>query len=118
MREAWDWIDNTPLEVVDAGDVLVFRNHLRLRARGSGVEFDSHVGFVFWIERGLIVRERDFSDWDEALRVAGVSTPTADARRSSQVTPGTTPLAGSQLPKSSITELNIAGHPPVNPPGV
>jgi hypothetical protein len=79
-----------PLEVVDAGDVLVFRNHLRLRARGSGVEFDSHVGFVFRIERGLIVRERDFSDWDEALRVAGVSTPATEGRGSSQVAPGTT----------------------------
>jgi hypothetical protein len=28
---------------------------------------------VFWMERGLIVREQDFADWDEALRVLGTS---------------------------------------------
>jgi ketosteroid isomerase-like protein len=72
MREAWEWIDNRPLEVVDAGDVLVFVNHVQLRARGSSVEFDANYGFVISIERGLIVREQDFSDLDEALRAAGV----------------------------------------------
>src|SRR5437016_6345645 len=51
MREARQWIDNTPLEVVDAGDVLVFLNQVRLRARGSGVEFDSRFRFLIWIER-------------------------------------------------------------------
>ena len=39
----------------------------------SGIELDSRLGQVFWIERGLIVRETDFGDWDEALRVMGVS---------------------------------------------
>jgi hypothetical protein len=28
--------------------------------------------FVIWIERGLIVREADFADWQEALRNAGI----------------------------------------------
>jgi ketosteroid isomerase-like protein len=72
MREAWEWTDNTPLEVVDGGDVFLFLNHVRLRARGSGVEFNSRFGFVIWVERGLIVRESDCSDLDEALRVAGM----------------------------------------------
>ena len=72
MREAWERIDHTPIEVVDAGDVVVVLSQLRLRARGSGIELNSRVGFVFWSERGLVVRERDFSDWDEALRVAGI----------------------------------------------
>ena len=41
----------------------------------SAVELElfTRLGQVFWIERGLITRERDFSDWDEALRVAGVT---------------------------------------------
>jgi ketosteroid isomerase-like protein len=73
MRDAWEWIENQPLEVLDAGDVLVFRNKIRLRAVGSGIEFDSTYAFVMWIEEGLIVRESDFSDWDEALRTAGIS---------------------------------------------
>jgi ketosteroid isomerase-like protein len=77
MREAWEWVDNQPLEVIDAGDVLVFRNQVRLRARGSGIEFDSSFGFVLWIEQGLIVRECDFSDWEEALGVAGIPVAAA-----------------------------------------
>jgi uncharacterized protein len=74
LREAWEWIDHKPLEVVDTGDVTAFLCQVRLRAHGSGIELDSHLGQVFWTERGLIARERDFSDWDEALRVAGIPT--------------------------------------------
>ena len=87
MREAWERIDHMPREVVDAGDVLVVLSQLRLRARGSGIVLDSHVGFVFWSERGLIVRERDFSDWDEALRVAGIPTAAMDSRGASPIAP-------------------------------
>jgi ketosteroid isomerase-like protein len=68
LREAWEILDHTPLEVVDAGDAVAFLCRVRLRARTSGIELDSRLGQVFWIERGLIVRERDFSDWEEALR--------------------------------------------------
>jgi ketosteroid isomerase-like protein len=74
LREAWEFLDHTPLEIVDAGDVLAFLCQIRLRARVSGIELDSRLGQVFWIEEGLIVRESDFSDWDEALRVAGIPT--------------------------------------------
>ncbi|MFL5822017.1 MAG: nuclear transport factor 2 family protein [Solirubrobacteraceae bacterium] len=73
LREAWDFLDHTPLEIVDAGDVIAFLCQIRLRARRSGVELDSRLGQVFWLERGLVVRERDFGDWAEALRVLGVN---------------------------------------------
>jgi ketosteroid isomerase-like protein len=72
LREAWEFLDHTPLELVDAGDVMAFLCKIRLRARVSGIEIDSRLGQVLWIQRGLIVRERDFSDWDEALRVVGI----------------------------------------------
>jgi hypothetical protein len=87
LREAWEWIDHKPLEVVDGGDVIAFLCQIRLRARGSGIELDSRLGQVLWIEQGLIARERDFSDWDEALREAGVSTAAGDSGR------GTRPIA-------------------------
>jgi ketosteroid isomerase-like protein len=77
MREAWDWLDNTPVEIVDVGNPVVFINKIRLRARGSGIEFEYRAGFVITIERGLIVRERDYLDSDEALRTAGISSPAA-----------------------------------------
>jgi hypothetical protein len=69
LHEAWEILDHTPLELVDAGNVLAFLCKIRLRARTSRIELDSRLGQVFWIERGLIVRESDFGDWDEALRV-------------------------------------------------
>ena len=72
LNEAWQFLDHTPLELVDTGDALAFLCKIRLRARRSGIELDSHLGQVFWFERGLIVRERDFGDWNEALRVIGV----------------------------------------------
>ncbi len=80
LHEAWVFIDHTPLELVDAGDVLTFLCQIRLRSRSSGIELDSRLGQVFWIERGLIVRERDFGDWDEALRVAGAPAGAAGIR--------------------------------------
>ena len=85
LREAWEILDHTPLEVVDAGDVIAFLCKIRLRARASGIELDSRLGQVFWIERGLIVRERDFSDWDEALHAAGIPTAGSPPGRGSQV---------------------------------
>ena len=72
LREAWEFLDHTPLEIVDAGDVVAFLCKIRLRARVSGIELDSRLGQVFWIERGLIVRERDFSDWNDALAAVGI----------------------------------------------
>jgi hypothetical protein len=74
-REAWERMDLIRQQVVDAGDPVVILGHIRLRARGSGIEFDSPNGSVVWAERGLIVREQDFTDWDDALRAAGISAP-------------------------------------------
>jgi ketosteroid isomerase-like protein len=86
LREAWEFLDHTPLEVVDAGDVIAFLCKIRLRARTSGIEIDSRLGQVFWIERGLIVRERDFSDWDDALGVVGIPAAAEGSGRRGRVT--------------------------------
>jgi ketosteroid isomerase-like protein len=74
VREAWERMDLIPQEIIDAGNTVVLLGRLRLRARGSGIEFDTPFGQAVWIERGLVVRERSFADWDEALRVAGIPT--------------------------------------------
>ena len=77
LHEAWEFLDHTPLELVDGSRVFAFLCRIRLRARASGIELDSRLGQVFWVERGLIVRESDFGDWDEALRVAGLPAAAA-----------------------------------------
>jgi hypothetical protein len=87
LHEAWEFVDHTPLEIVDAGAVLVFLCQIRLRARASGIELDTRLGQVFWIERGLVTHERDFSDWAEAIRTVGLpAAAEADGQRH-QVTP-------------------------------
>jgi ketosteroid isomerase-like protein len=87
VREAFERMDITPLEIVDAGNPVVLLGHAHLRARGSGIEFDTALGSVFWIERGLIVRNLDFADWDEALRAAGIPTAAMASRRASPIAP-------------------------------
>jgi hypothetical protein len=84
LRESWEKADTTPLEIVDAGNRLVNLGEVHIRARGSGVELDSPLGQALWIERGLVVRERWFLDWDAALRAADISTTAAGSD------PGTT----------------------------
>jgi len=71
LREAWEFVDHTPLEIADAGDAAAFLCRIRLRGRTSGIELESRLGQVFWTERGLIVRETDYGTWEEALRVVG-----------------------------------------------
>jgi hypothetical protein len=86
LHEAWEFLDHTPVELVDGGNVFAFLCRIRLRARTSGIELDSRLGQVFWIEGGLIVRESDFGDWDEALRVAGLTAAAEGHSRPRQVT--------------------------------
>jgi hypothetical protein len=86
LHEAWEFLDHTPVELVDGGRVVAFLCRIRLRARTSGIELDSRLGQVFWTERGLIVRESDFGDWEEALRVLGLPTGPEDGGRARGVT--------------------------------
>ena len=58
----------------------------RARARGSGIQFDVSLAQIYWIERGLIVRQSDFGDWDEALRVVGVQEATEGSNRGRSAT--------------------------------
>jgi hypothetical protein len=83
LREAWEILDHTPVEIIDAGRIVAFACKIRLRGTRSGIELDSRLGQVFWIERGLIVRERDFGDWSEALQLLGIGEEASDNSGSS-----------------------------------
>ena len=71
--EAWERMELTSLEIVDAGNPVVVLGRVHQRARESGIELDSPYGSIYWTERGLIVRESHFVDFDETLRAAGVA---------------------------------------------
>jgi ketosteroid isomerase-like protein len=75
--DAWERMELTSLEVVDAGNPVVVLGQVHQRARGSGVELDTPYGSVYWTKRGLIVRESHFIDPDETLRAARIGTATA-----------------------------------------
>jgi uncharacterized protein len=72
--EAWERMELTSLDIVDAGNPVVVLGQVHQRARESGIELDSPYGSVYWAERGLIVRESHFVDVDETLRAAGVTS--------------------------------------------
>ena len=78
-RDAWERMDVLPEEILDAGDLVVVLGRSRVRARMTAIEFESPMASVVWIDRGAIVRQCDFTDWDAALSAAGISA--APARR-------------------------------------
>jgi ketosteroid isomerase-like protein len=55
--DAWERMELTSVEIVDAGNPVVVLGQVHQRARESGIELDSPYGSVYWTERGLIVRE-------------------------------------------------------------
>jgi ketosteroid isomerase-like protein len=79
LRDSWEQMDITPLEIVDAGDRWVVLGHVHIRGSRSGVEVSSEIGVAYWVERGLVVRECPFFDWAEALRAAGIAAAPAGA---------------------------------------
>jgi ketosteroid isomerase-like protein len=67
-REAWEEMSVVPLEVLDFGDCVLTYARGRVQARGLDIEFEYDVYSVVWWERGLVVRHRDYTDREEALR--------------------------------------------------
>ena len=68
--DAWERMELTSVEIIDAGNPVVVLGQVHQRARESGIELDSPYGSVYWTEQGLIVRESHFVDLDETLRAA------------------------------------------------
>jgi hypothetical protein len=73
MRDAWERMEVRPLEIVDAGNPIVSSATLTCALAEAASSSTTNFGAVFWSEQGLIVRELHFSDWDEALRAAGIN---------------------------------------------
>jgi ketosteroid isomerase-like protein len=60
-------------EVIDFGDRLLAAGRLTGHATFSGIPMDDPVFSVFTLRRGLVIRQDDFADRDQALEAAGLS---------------------------------------------
>lgn len=73
-----DWDDEwkgwrlVPIAMVEVGDRLITLGRFQARGCASGVELDREFAQVITIRSGMVWRERDFMDWNDGLRFAGL----------------------------------------------
>jgi ketosteroid isomerase-like protein len=59
-------------DMVDAGEQVVVSLHVIGKMEGSHAEIDMHLGIVYTVRKGLIVRGREYATREEALKAAGL----------------------------------------------
>jgi ketosteroid isomerase-like protein len=77
LRRDWAELTFDPDETHEDGETVVVIGQLRARARDSGAEVDTRVGWHWVVRDGLITFGQAHSDPGEALRVAGLDRTTA-----------------------------------------
>ena len=70
-----------PEELLDLGDRFISVTRLRGHGSGSGVPIDQLLFQVFTLRRGLVVKQEDFAEREEALAAVGLD-PGSPARSS------------------------------------
>lgn len=60
--------------VIDLGDRALVFGHGEGRGAASGARVGFDIGQLVELRRGLVARERFFTDWAEAMRIAGIDT--------------------------------------------
>jgi hypothetical protein len=61
-----------PTELIDMGDRLVLLADMPMQAQASGIALAQTYATIATLEDGMIIRQRDFLDQEEALREAGL----------------------------------------------
>lgn len=61
-----------PTELIDMGHQLVLLADMPMRAQASGIALAQQYATIATLQDGQIIRQRDFLDQAEALRVAGL----------------------------------------------
>jgi ketosteroid isomerase-like protein len=70
--ESFEELENEWTEFRDLGDRVLAFGNVKARGRGSGVEIDSPMGWVFTVRRGKLVKAEGFLSHDEALEAVGL----------------------------------------------
>jgi hypothetical protein len=84
ILDVWDRFALVPTAVVDpGGESMIGLGAVRGQGHRSGIEIEGEAAQLLTTKRGLVVHERDFSRWDDALRAAGLHPAALDlpARR-------------------------------------
>ena len=71
-QSAWEELEVTIEEIIDAGDRVILAAHHRGRGRGSGITIDARYYEVYTLLKGKIVRIDEYADRAEALEAAGL----------------------------------------------
>ncbi len=70
--ESFEDLRNEWTEFRDLGDRVLSIGRVKARGRGSGMELDSPIGFVFTVRRGMVTRAEGFLSRAETLEAAGL----------------------------------------------
>jgi ketosteroid isomerase-like protein len=73
MLEAWPDLQLEPEEIIDFGDRILAAGRATAHGRHSGIALDVPLFQVFTLRQGLVIRQKDFNDRDQALEAAGLS---------------------------------------------
>ena len=68
--DSFEGVRNEWSEFRDLGNRVLALGHVRARGRGSGMELDSAMGWVFTVRRGKVVKAEGFLRRAEALKAA------------------------------------------------
>src|SRR5262245_44225369 len=69
---AWEELEVSAEEFIDAGDRVLVTEHHWGRGRGSGIGVDTRFYEVYTLREGRIVRMDQFTERAEALKAAGL----------------------------------------------
>jgi hypothetical protein len=72
LTEVWPDLTLEPQELIDFGDRLLAAVRLRAHGRQSGIELDQLIFQLFTLNRGLVIRQKDFVEREQALEAAGL----------------------------------------------
>jgi ketosteroid isomerase-like protein len=73
LTEAWEGVRLEPEEIIDFGDRLLAAGRLTAHARHTGIALDTPIFQLVTLRRGLVVRQKDFLEREQALEAAGLS---------------------------------------------
>jgi ketosteroid isomerase-like protein len=68
--DSFEGVRNEWSEFRDLGNRVLALGHVRARGRGSGMELDSPMGWIFTVRRGKVVKAEGFLRRAEALKAA------------------------------------------------